>query len=86
MFRWSSWVLNYEPASDIIQLEELGSMSFEDSFWPVEQASIICQHQLSSLCSNDNRAAVIIYYHVEVPSGIDLDRWSTHPTIKEIEK
>ena len=64
-------VLNPEPASDIIQLEESGTKSLDDSIWPVEQASIIYQHQLSVLCSNENRAAMNIYYHISIPSGID---------------
>ena len=86
MFRWSSSILNPETASDIIQLEELGTMSLNDSVWPVEQASITYQHQLSTLCFNKNRAAMIIYYHMSIPSGIYLDGCSIHPTITEIEK
>ena len=31
MFRWSSFVLNPEPASDVIGLEESGNMSLDDS-------------------------------------------------------
>ena len=84
MFKWSSSILNPEPASDIIWLEESGTMSLEDSVC-VEQVSIIYQHQLSTLCSNENRAAVIIYYHMSIPSGIDLDHCSMHPAITKIE-
>ena len=70
MFTWSFSVLNPRPASDIIRLEELGTMRLDNSVWPVEQGSIIYQHQLSTLCLNENRAAVIIYYRVSIPSGI----------------
>ena len=31
MFRWSSSILNPEPASDVIQFEELGTMSLYNS-------------------------------------------------------
>ena len=61
-------------------------MSLDDSVLIVEQASIIYKHQLSTLCWNENRAAMINYYHVSIPSEIDLDRYSTHPTITDIEK
>ena len=49
---------------DIMQLEELGTMSLDDSVWPVKQASIKYQLQLSTLCSNENRTAMIIYYRM----------------------
>ena len=86
MYRWTSSVLNPEPASAIIQLEESGILSLDDSIWPVEQASIIYQVQLSYLCSNENRAAVIIYCHMSIIYGVDLDRCSIHPAITKIEK
>ena len=38
------------------------------------------------LCSNKNRATIIIYYYVSIISGIDVDCCSTHPAITEIEK
>ena len=61
-------------------------MSLNDSLQPVEQAFIINQHQLSTMCSYANRAAIIIYYHVSIPYGIGLDHCYTHPAIMEIEK
>ena len=79
-------VFNPEPASDIIQLVELDTMCPDYSVWPVEQRYIIYQLQFSSLCWNENRAAVIMYYPMSIPSGIDLDLCSTHPAISEIEK
>ena len=66
-------------------LEELGTMSLDDSEWPVVQASIIYQQQLSTLCLNENKAAMIIY-KLSIPCGIDLDHCSTHPEITEIDK
>ena len=60
--------------------------SFDDSVWPVEQAFIKYQHQLSTLCSNENRGPMIIYYHMLIPTEIDLDHYSSHPAITEIEK
>ena len=86
MLRWSHSVLNPEPANDIIGLEEKCTMSLVDSILPVEQASIIYQHQLSALCSNENKAAMIIYYYMSVPSRINLDHCSMHPAITEIKK
>ena len=86
IFRWSSSILNSEPSSDVIQLEELSTMSLYDSVWQVEKSSIIYQHQLSTLGSKENRAVVIIYYHISIPSGINLDCCSMHPTIMEIDK
>ena len=86
MFRWSSSTLNTEQASDIIRLEELGTMSLDDLVWPVEHACIIFQHQLSTLSLNKNRAAVIIYYNMSIPSGFDLDCCSMHPSIMDMEK
>ena len=85
MFRCSSSFLNPEPTSDIIWLEESGKTSLEDSVWPVEQASIIYQHHLSTLCNNEKRAALFIYYHMSITSKIDLDGCSMHPTITDIE-
>ena len=61
-------------------------MSLKDSDWPVTQASIKYQHQLSMLSLNENRAAMIIYYHVSIYSGIDLDHYYMHAIITEIEK
>ena len=65
MFRCSSSVLSSEPASDIIWLEELG---------PALMIQInqlrklpLYLHQLSTLCSNENRGAVIIYPHMIIP-------------------
>ena len=81
MFKWSSSVLNPEPASDIICLEESGAMSRNDSVGPVELAFIIFQDLLSTLGSNEDRAAAIIHHHVTIPSGIDLDHCTTHPEI-----
>ena len=78
--------MNPEPAIDTIQLKESNIISLNNSVWPVDQASILYQHRLSTLCLNKNRAAIIIYYHVSVPLGIDLDHCSTHPAITEIEK
>ena len=66
-------------------LEESGTISLNDSVGPVEQASIIYQHQLSTLCSNENKKTVIMYYHMSIPSGINLDCCSTHPTTMKIE-
>ena len=86
MFRWSSFVLNPQPASDIIHFEESGAMSLGDSVWPVEQDSIIYKHQLFPLCSTEKRAAGIIYYRLSIPSGINLDCWSMHPAITKMEK
>ena len=83
MFRWSSSALNPEPASENVHVEESGTISLNNLVWPVDQASIIYQHQLSSLCSN---AAVIIYYHMSIPSGIDFDHFSAFLKIMEIEK
>ena len=85
MFRWYSSVLNPEPASEIIWLEESGTMSLDDSVRAVEQASITYQLQLSTLCSNENRAAVIIIT-CQFPLELTLDHCSTHPAIMEIEK
>ena len=39
-------------------------MSLDDL---VEQASILYQHQLSTLRLNQNREGVIIYYRVSIP-------------------
>ena len=70
MFRWSASILNPEPASDIIQLEELGIMSLNNSVWQAEQASIIYKFQLSTLLLNENRAAMINYYHISISSRL----------------
>ena len=59
--------------------------SLDNSDQLVEQASIILWTSVV-YSSNENRAVVIIYYHMSIPSGIDLDRCSTHPAITEIEK
>ena len=40
MFRSSSAVLNPEPASNVIQLEEWGTMSLYDSEQPIVQQTI----------------------------------------------
>ena len=61
-------------------------MSLNDSVWPVEQGSNMYQHQLATLCLNENRAAMIIYYYMSIPSGINLDLCWMHPEITEIEK
>ena len=84
MLIWSSSFLNPEPASDIIQLEESGTMSLDDD-WPVEQASFIYQHQLFTLCFNVSRAAMIMYYQMSFPSEINFNNSSMHPALKEIE-
>ena len=43
-------------------------MSFDYSVGLVEQALIIYQHQFSTtLCLNENRAAVIFYYKCQFP-------------------
>ena len=47
---------------------------------------LYCEHQLSTLCSNENREALIVYSHLSIPSGINLDCCSTHPAITKIEK
>ena len=63
-------------------------MSLEDSVCLVEPASIKYQLHLSTttMCSNENRAALIIYYLMLIPSDIDLDHCSTHHAITEIGK
>ena len=58
-------------------------MSLDNSNLSVEQASIIYQHQLSTLCWNENRATMIIYCHVPIPSGIELYRCYMHPAITQ---
>ena len=61
-------------------------MSLDNSVGPVEQVSFIYQHQLSTLCSNENRAAMIMYRHISIPFRIDLDHSSTHPAIRKLKK
>ena len=65
------------PSSGKRSLVSLGS--------PVEQVSFKYQLQLSTLCLNENRAAMIIYYHMAITFGIGLGCCSMHLTIMEIE-
>ena len=61
-------------------------LSVHNLVWPVEQVSIIYQHQLSTSSWNENKASQVIFYQMSIPSGIDLDHCSTHPTITENKK
>ena len=64
-FNHLSWILNPKPASDIIRLEE--TMSFNNSVWPVELASIIYQLQFSTLCLNVFFLFYISFKHINCP-------------------
>ena len=52
----------------------------------LSKLSLHFEHLLFTVCLNENRAAVIIYYRVSIPSGINLDHCSKHPAIRKIEK
>ena len=59
---------------------------FTIQIYQLSQLSLYCEYQLSTLCLNENRAAVIIYYPVSIPYGIYIDHSSTHPVVTETEE
>ena len=57
------------------------------NFLKPDKLNIFCINSLNYIYGKSTfRASVIIYYHMSIPSGIDLDHCSMHPTITEIEK
>ena len=89
MFRWSFSVLNPELASDIIRLEESGTMkpclfslTSWVSFYFISKSVVYSVFQWEQSSHN----YLIIYYHMSISSVMDLGHFSMYPAIKEIEQ
>ena len=62
MFRWSSSVLNPEPASDAIRLEELGTISLDNSVNNLCKFPLYSEQQLSLQYLNESCIAIAHLY------------------------
>ena len=58
-----------------LPVNESSTMSHNNSVWTVVHVGM-----------KENRAAMIIYYRLSIPSGIELDQYSMHPPIMVMEK